>query len=202
MKKFIVFGTSKSIDDNVYYRKERLKMWGSLYLAGVIPTYWESNIEFEKNANREFAKKHGFDFYDIVPFIESNDKEIIKRLVNSDKNCIPEIISQLKAILNTETLHLIFNGKTSFYFFTYFLIENNIDENSFNTHKRKLKKAFDELTTSYGEIDNQFFLKNSINFDSNKKIYILPNTSSRSLNGFDEFTWINTLKNIKQIEKK
>jgi hypothetical protein len=89
MTKFIVFGTSKSIDDNVYYRKERLKMWGSLYFAGVIPTYWESKIEFEKNANREFAKKNGFDFYDIIPFIESNDKEIIKidRFFPSSKTC-------------------------------------------------------------------------------------------------------------------
>lgn len=176
-------------------------MWGSLYFAGLIPSYWENYIDFENNANREFAKKYGFDFYDIIPFTESNDKEIIKRLANSDKNCIPGIISQLKSILNTKTVHLIFNGKNSFYYFTYFLIENNFDENSFNTHKRKIKRAFDELKTSYGEIDNQFLLKNSINFNPNKKIYMLPNTSSRSLNGFDEFTWINTLKKIKQIEK-
>jgi hypothetical protein len=197
MTKFIVLGTSKSVNDNVYYRKERLKMWGSLFFAGIIPTYWGNNIEFEENANREFAKQNNFDFYDIIPFIESNDKEIIKRLVNSDRHLIAEIISHLKAVVKTDTAHLIFNGKTSFYFFTYFLLENTIDEISFNAHKRKIKKAFVDLKTSYGEIDKQFFLKNSINFDSNKRIYILPNTSSRSLNGFDEFIWIDTLKKIK-----
>jgi hypothetical protein len=199
---FIILGTSKSIDDDVYYRKERLKMWGSLYLAGIIPLYWKSNTEFEKNANRDFAKKNGFDFYDIIPFIESNDKKIIKRLINSDISFLNEIISELKTIVNSETVHLVFNGKTSFYFFTYFLLENKIDEINFNEHKRKLKRVFEELKTSYGEINFQHFPKFTINLDSNKRLYILPNTSSRNLIGFDEFIWINTLKQIKQTENK
>jgi len=67
MCKFVIIGTSKSNDDNIYYSKERLKIWGSLHLAGVIDKYWLSEEEFRKNATKSFANQLGFDFYDVIP---------------------------------------------------------------------------------------------------------------------------------------
>ncbi len=189
MIKFSIVGTSKSKNEDVYYINERMKMWGCLFLSGVLPNYWENIEQFYSNANQSFANKLGFEFKDLVPGIISNDKSINLE----DKELFTEIRKCTRELIFSEVKNLLFNGKTAFHLFLFSMV---FEEYSLSEFK-KFKKFIEAKDSSYGKRNlKDFFLDDHPVLKKN--IIVLPNTSSRSKTGFDEFIWI---KNLKEISK-
>ncbi|MFM7730763.1 MAG: hypothetical protein ACKO6L_06975 [Flavobacteriales bacterium] len=174
-----------------------MKVWGSLYFAKVIDEYWKSIEEYNTRANREFAQKHGFDFYDIMPQIEAQDRRVILELDNLTLEVFNEIKFAVDGIFSGSTQHLVFNGKTSFYLFTYFLLNDFQTRRGFTQHKRNIVHDLKQSNTNYGRVESHLVNGSTLQGQAPKNVYILPNTSSRTKHEFDEFVWIETLKTIK-----
>jgi hypothetical protein len=200
MIKFVIVGTSKSNDDCLYYSKERLKIWGSLHLAGVTSEYWQSEDEFRKKGTKDFANKHGFDFYDVLPLIESSDKLLLNKLSAIEQHKTAQISAEVRQKSNSTFNSLLFNGKTSFYYFSYFYLNEYFDIKNFKSHVKRIKKMFEKENVIYGKmtsnVSTRIFNSNQI-----KNIFILPNTSGRiSGKPFDEFIWIKSIKESMEFE--
>jgi hypothetical protein len=194
MIKFFIVGTSKSLDGPVYYRKERFKIWGSLYFAGVTKKYWKNELDFSTGATRAFSIENGFDFYDVIPFIASSDKNILDKLTFHNKEIASEISAQLKQKFNSFNGAIHFNGKTSFYYFTYFYFNSHFEISSFRIHCRNVNKLLKKESITYGKL-NKGVVDEIFNSKLTNVLYLLPNTSSRmSQKTFDEFIWIESLK--------
>jgi len=199
---FIIIGTAKSKENSLYYRKERLKVWGIIYLAGFTDKYWSSLEEYHEFGNRNFARKNSFDFFDIMPQYEANDKVMLDQLKSSKLDDLNRIKESVEIVNSGEAHHLLFNGKTSFYLFTYFMLGAYAHGNSFNQHKKEIAKVFMQKGYTYGLLDMSMIPSLPNNIQLKKNYYILPNTSSRTKQEFDEFIWIDTIKKIKESTKR
>jgi hypothetical protein len=199
MFNFIIIGTSKSLSNDIYYTKERLKVWGTIFIAGAIENYWKSLDEFSNQATRAFANSNNFDFYDIIPFIEKNDRFIPEKLSNLGKQITLKIHEEIRDRILIQSKSLMFNGKQSFYYFSFFFNNESFEISEFRKHTRKIKLILKELDENYGKLDENSVEK-IFGLTLSNCFYILPNTSSRiQNNSFDEFIWIESI--MKSISK-
>jgi hypothetical protein len=179
--KFIIVGSAKSKNSDLYYISERWRMWGVLFVTKKIESYWKNLEDFNNKANQNFALENNFQFFDLLTEIYPNDAQI--DLTDCDTQ--RDIKDNTERIQNSQTANIIFNGKKAYlmYLLGLSLIDNA--EIKLAKLKRDVRNAQYGLQTERLEI-----------MGKEKKIYLAPNTSSNA-NVFDEFVWINILNEIK-----
>jgi len=124
----------------------------------------------------------------------------LKKLSTIEQSKSARISAEVKQKSNAHFKALLFNGKTSFYYFSYFYLNDSFDLKKFKSHVSKIKKIFDDENMIYGKISSNVCAR-VFNSNQYNRIFILPNTSGRfSGKPFDEFIWINSIKESIEFE--
>jgi hypothetical protein len=184
---FIIIGTAKSKVNKQYYINERWKVWGLLFYTKKIKRYWKNIDDFNENATQDFAQTNGFQFVDLLDRVFNNDSSIDL----NDPISIDELKKNIILIKESSVSNLIFNGKTAF---TFFLLGNLLLKGK-DAKIKELKKMVKKY--NYGKLDKNNFIEYVIDSFEDKNVFLAPNTSSMS-SSFDEFVWIDVLRNIKK----
>lgn len=186
--KTLIIGTAKSkAGTDEYYITERLKMWGVMFIAGFTDVYYQPKDW------KEFSKKYGVGFYDMINVTIPKDKTLKKDLREKRTNSkvYKGIIRFFENILyeypNLERIG--FNGKTIASWVLEYYKTSNITPSS--------KYLLRNYTAKFENPSELYYQNFEISL-KNKKILVtvLPNTSGRTAN-FDEKPWIEFWKSIK-----
>ncbi|MBU1632968.1 hypothetical protein KJ762_00465 [bacterium] len=147
----IICGTSKSLNENGYYIKEKEKFWGLIYKCNVTKYIIDP---YDYNQFEDL----GFKFLEIISSIESQDRKIFEKYsIDEIQNSIKGFVEKVKTI---KPKRIFFHGKKSAEWFLQYR-ENG-----------KIRKKGYPMTK-----DREYGKQSDLNLEYGYDIYILPSTS-------------------------
>ncbi|MFH2030305.1 MAG: hypothetical protein ABIJ40_06705 [Bacteroidota bacterium] len=173
----IICGTSKSLNENGYYIKEKEKFWGLIYKCNV------TKYIIDPYDYKQFEDL-GFKFLEIISSIESQDKKIFEKYsIDEIQNSIKGFVEKVETI---KPKRIFFHGKKSAEWFLQYIENEKIRKKGYPMTKDRengkiRKKGY--LMTRSREYGKQSDL--NLGYD----IYILPSTSGAASKYWQSKYW-------------